>query len=383
MSHVNSQNIIDIKPMSKEQLDLALAITDLTTDSQNHAIKILLDDLVQKFNQIGGNFNVEILRKSPISNVANNFDRLLFPPENLGRSSIYTRYIDEKRLLRTHTSAMIPESLDELSKQKFDDKILVLPGLVYRRDVSDKTHSGCFHQVEVWRVTRNVKYKRKDLIKLVQTIFQVMMPGFEPKIYEAKHPYTLDGIEVYAVVDGKEIEILEAGIAHPEVLKKSGIDTENYSGLALGMGLERILMVRKSIPDIRLIRSINPKIAVQMTNLETYKPVSLMPGVTRDMSYSVPQTYTEEDVSDDIRIAIGDEIGLLEEVQILQEIAYSNLPDIAKDKLGIKNNQKNILVKITLRSLEKTLTKEYVNTLIDKIYKEVNKSGTKAYGNID
>mgnify|MGYP002778872218 FL=1 len=209
-------------------------------------------------------------------------------------------------------------------------------------------------------------------MQLVNLIFNTLMPGYEPIVYEADHPYTLDGIEVYVDAGGQMIEILEAGLAHPEVLKESGLNPEEYTGLALGAGLDRILMVRKQLPDIRLIRAKDERIQKQMTNLESYTSVSSMPPISRDISYSTMNDYSEEDVSESIRLALGDEVNLLEEVKILNQTSYNDLPDIAKERLGIEPSQKNVLVRVVLRSLDQTLTKEYANNLLDKVYIQIN-----------
>jgi phenylalanyl-tRNA synthetase alpha chain len=140
-------------------------------------------------------------------------------------------------------------------------------------------------------------------------------------------------------------------------------------------------MVRKNLLDICLIRAGDPRIAKQMTNLDPYKTVSSMPPITRDMSYSVPKEYCEEDINEEIRIALAGEVEILEEIKILSETLFEDLPAIAKEKLGIKSNQKNILVRVTLRSLDKTLTKEYVNSLLDEIYLKINQ-GLKGYRNV-
>lgn len=380
-----SENImrqIKYQPMTSEELKSALAVTDLTlqTADNQHAIRLLLDDLLDGLKTLSGSPNPEVIRLSPISSVANNFDRLRFPKDNVGRSSTYTRYIDKETMLRAHVTAMIPPTLDRLAKTDLLDALIVTPGLVYRRDVSDKTHTGVFHQVDTWRITRGKKYSRQDLLDLVLTIFNKLMPGYEPIVYEADHPYTLNGIEVYAKVGEKEIEILEAGIAHPEVLAGSGINPDEYTGLALGAGLERILMVRKNLPDIRLIRSTDPRITAQMLNLDLYKPVSMLPPVKRDMSYSVPKDYAEEDISEDIRNALGINVEILEEVLILSETSYEELPEIARQKLGIKPDQKNVLVRVVLRSLNITLTNEYANQLMDEVYSKINQ-GERGYVN--
>jgi phenylalanyl-tRNA synthetase alpha chain len=355
-----------------------LEVSDLTLQN-SHAIGLLFQNLIQALEKNYPKTDLEIIRTSPIVSVENNFDRLRFAIDNPGRSSTYTRYVDADSLFRTHTTAGVPPTLDLLAKQTFEDTLLVFPGLVYRRDVADKTHSGVFHQVDIWKITQNYNYQRADLLKLVQVIFQALMPGYEPIVYEALHPYTQNGIEVYARINGVEVEILEAGIAHPEVLANSGLDTSRVSGLALGCGLERILMIRKNLPDIRLIRSEDARIKAQMQNLESYKPVSMMPTITRDMSYSVPVDYSEEDISEAIRSSLGSEVEILEEVKILGSTDYQDLPEIAKQRLGTKPDQKNVLVRVVLRSIEKTLTKEYASSLMDEVYRQVNQSGTEGY----
>lgn len=109
-----------------------------------------------------------------------------------------------------------------------------------------------------------------------------------------------------------------------------------------------------------------------MYDLEEYRPVSLQPAITRDMSYSVPKEYVEEDISQEIESAIGKDIESLESVELLSETDYPTLNSIAREKLGIKLNQKNVLVRITLRNLNRTLTKEEANEIYERIYRKVN-----------
>jgi len=115
-----------------------------------------------------------------------------------------------------------------------------------------------------------------------------------------------------------------------------------------------------------------------MKNLDVYKNVSNQPAITRDMSYSVPQDYVEEDVSQDIMSAMGEEIDALEEVEILHETPYDDLPEVALQNLGTQINQKNVLVRVTLRHLSRALTKNEANDIYNLIYKRVNK-GTAGY----
>lgn len=368
----------------QETIDKLLSVDDLTLPTKDgqerNIVGRVYDQVIQKLNE--HNFpDIRVIRANPIVEAKDNFDKLLFSPGNPGRSSTYTRYTDENHVLRTHTSALIPSTFEKLEKE-IDRSTFVLPGLVYRRDVIDPKHLDVFHQIDVWTLQSNKKYgkvARKDLLNLVRAVFEAACPDAEMIVYEAKHPYTMDGIEVYAKVDGQEIEVLEAGLAHPEVLKNSGIDPEQYSGLALGMGVERLIMARKNLPDIRLIRSTDPRVIKQMTNMDKFKNVSDQPLMTRDMSYCVDKNDSEEDICEAIRNVFGDQADLLEEVKILERTPYDKLQEIAKERLGAIEGQDNILVRITLRHPDKTLTKKEAAELYTMAYPKLHRGGTGGY----
>ena len=368
---------------SPETIGKLLSVKDLTLETENgqerNIIGKIYDQVINKLHE--HNFpDVRVIRGDAVVEAKDNFDSLLFSPGNPGRSSTYTRYTDENHVLRTHTSALIPPTFKKLEKG-IDYSTFVLPGLVYRRDVIDPRHLDAFHQIDIWTLQENKKYgkvSREDLLKLAEAVFEAACPEAKMIVYEAKHPYTVDGIEVYAGVDGKEIEVFEAGLAHPDVLRNSGVDPKQYSGLALGMGIERLIMARKNLPDIRLIRSIDPRVIKQMANMEKFKNVSNQPAISRDMSYCVNKNDTEEDICEEIRNVFGDKSDLLEQVQILERTPFDKLNPIARKKLGALEEQDNVLVKITLRHPDKTLTKERANELYDLAYPKLNK-GTKGY----
>lgn len=369
---------------SPETIKKLLSVKDLTEPTENGEARNIIgkvyDQVIKKLDE--HNFpDVHVIRGNPIVLAGDNFDSLLFSPGNPGRSSTYTRYTDEDHVLRTHTSALIPVTFKNFKKD-IDRSTFVLPGLVYRRDVIDPRHLDVFHQIDVWTLQDNEKYgkvTRKDLLELGRTVFEAACPDAEMVVYEAKHPYTLDGIEVYAKIDDKEIEVFEAGLAHPDVLKNCGIDPEKYSGLALGMGVERLIMARKNLPDIRLIRSTDPRVTKQMTNMEKFKNVSDQPAISRDMSYLVDKNDSEEDICEDIRNVFGDKSDLLEEVKILERTSYEKLPQVARERLGAREDQDNVLVRIILRHPDKTLTKKEAAELYEMAYPKLHKGTTKGY----
>ncbi len=379
-----NDDLLRFEVSTPEAIEKALAVTDLTLDdSPLHAINIILNKVKTRLEAAGFG-QMRVIRANPIVSVEDNFDKLLFPYDNAGRASTYTRYTDENHVLRTHTSANVPETFKNFYQEfngDIPDTVFIFVGLVYRRDVIDPKHLDVFHQMDVWTLRKNGTrgpVTDADLLGLVNMIFEAVVPGSQPVIYKAVHPYTLNGVEVYAKFDNSELEILEAGLAHPEVLRGAGFDPEIYSGLALGLGLDRLTMALKEIPDVRYLRSKEPRIAEQMTNTSKFKEVSSMPPISRDMSYCIPGNFTEEDINEEIKDAFGDKSYLVENVKIISRTKYEDLLPIVREKLGASVGQDNILVTIVLRHPDLTLTKKEANELYDAVYPKLHK-GTKGY----
>jgi phenylalanyl-tRNA synthetase alpha chain len=372
-----------IQPLTKEKLDHYLAIPDLTESKEPHAIGLLYEKIADYMRKAHKKSDVRVYRKSPVVTVADNYDNLLIGADNISRSSTYTHYVDEAHILRTHTTAQIPAILRELAatRKDWNDVVILLPGLAYRRDVTDKKHVGQVHMLEMWRIVKTGKGKpivKDDLLGVVKGVANTAAPGWKLRIIDSPHPYTKQGIEVNAVLGDRDIEILECGLINDQILANAGLDPQEYSGWALGMGLDRLVMTLKDIPDVRYLRSTNPKIAAQMKDLQKYHEVSSQPAIQRDMSYSVPAGYVEEDINEDIREALGNKQNILESVEILSETAYKDLPQKIRERLGISSDQKNVLVRITLRHLERTLENKEANQIYDDIYTKIN-HGTGGY----
>lgn len=366
-----------IQPLTKEKLNEYLAIPDLTLGMQPHSIYLLYKRIANYMRISHKQSDVRVYRKNPIVTVADNYDNLLIDANNISRSSTYTHYVDNEHILRTHTTAQIPAILRELAatRKNWNDVVILLPGLAYRRDVTDKKHVGQVHMLEMWRIVKTGNNKpivKDDLLDVVKGVSNIASPGWSLRIIESPHPYTKKGIEVNAVLGDKDIEILECGLINDHILSNAGLNPSEYSGWALGMGLDRLVMTLKGIPDIRYLRSKNSGIAAQMVDLLPYKEVSHQPSIKRDMSYCVPKAYVEEDINEDIRKALGTNMNILESVEVLSETPAEDLPDVILERLGCKPDQKNILVRITLRHLEKSLTNGQANKIYDDIYSKIN-----------
>jgi phenylalanyl-tRNA synthetase alpha chain len=271
-------------------------------------------------------------------------------------------------MLRSHSTAMIPAALRALADDPAENVLLVCPGIVYRRDAIDRLHTGTPHQLDLWRLTRRTPpMAGTDLDEMIAALLGATLPGAVDRREARVHPYTLGGRQVDVARDGDWIEVAECGLAHPRVLAKAGLDS-SWSGLALGLGLDRMLMLLKTIPDIRLLRSTDPAVTAQMTNLDPYHPVSAMPPIRRDISIAVDSDDLAEDLGDRVRTALGDDAACVESVEILGETPCAALPAHAVTRLGARTDQKNVLVRIVLRHLHQTLSDHDANAMRDRIY---------------
>jgi phenylalanyl-tRNA synthetase alpha chain len=136
----------------------------------------------------------------------------------------------------------------------------------------------------------------------------------------------------------------------------------------MGLGLDRLTMLAKGIDDIRLPRSADPQVAEQMRDLQPYRPVSTMPAARRDLSLAVPDTLDAELLGDRVRTILGTEALVVEEVIVLSETAYLDLPEPARARLGISPEHKNILLRLIFRDLDRTLSSARANRLRDLVY---------------
>jgi phenylalanyl-tRNA synthetase alpha chain len=154
----------------------------------------------------------------------------------------------------------------------------------------------------------------------------------------------------------------------PAILEAAGWPGSMHSGLAMGIGLDRILMLRKGIEDIRVLRSTDPRIAAQMLDLAPYRPVSSQPAIQRDLSVAVDASLTTEEFGDRVRSALGAGSGAIESIEVLSETSYLELSIAARRRLGIDSRQKNVLLRLVIRDLERTLTSAEANCVRDAVY---------------
>ncbi|WP_190600065.1 phenylalanine--tRNA ligase subunit alpha [Candidatus Vesicomyidisocius sp. SY067_SCS001] len=220
-----------------------------------HPITITLNRIQSIFIKNG----FEIVIGPEIEDDFHNFTALNIPKHHPARTMHDTFYIDKKTVLRTHTS---PVQIRTLEKQNPPVRIIT-SGRVYRFD-SDITHTPMFHQIEGLIVDKHANFAQLKglLIDLLRTYFEkeVLKVRFRPSYFPFTEPSAEADIEcVMCAGAGCRVckktgwlEVLGCGVVHPNVLSSVNIDPDVYTGLAFGIGIERLSMLRYSVNDLRL-----------------------------------------------------------------------------------------------------------------------------------
>ena len=240
-----------------------------------HPISRVREDVVNVFRQLG----FAVFDGPEVEHEENNFGLLGYPPDHPAtdmQDTFWTR-VDagpdaeaRRLLLRSHTSNIQIRAMKSVKPPM----AFIAPGTVYRRD-DDATHSPMFHQIEAFLVDRHVTLGHLKGV-LAEFAERIYGPGTPVRLRPSYFPFVEPGAEVDIGCvfcrrpDGQRpgcslckhtgwIEILGCGMIHPVVFENCGIDPEEWSGFALGMGLERIAILRYGIPNIKLLFENDPR----------------------------------------------------------------------------------------------------------------------------
>lgn len=233
--------------LSQAKLNQSLSVTDLTNlPNQAHAMQLLLNDI---HSALAASWRCQrqTVRASPVVPVSDNYDRLGYPEQGAAREARYSRYISDHYMLRTQTSAAIPNTLAGLNDDPPEDLLLILPGLVYRRDCIDRLHCAEPHQLDLWRIVdgrKKVPMSMDDLKQMITIVMYASLPGIPWQLMESPHPYTEQGVQIDALWQDEWVEVGECGLIAPEILQNASLAT--HTGLAMGLGLDRLLMIRRT-----------------------------------------------------------------------------------------------------------------------------------------
>ena len=265
LAKINVQTLITERKNHLEALALEKRLleeqVDVTLPGRNaemgglHPVTITLKRIQSLFAKNG----FEVATGPEIEDDFHNFTALNIPEHHPARAMHDTFYFDENIVLRTHTS---PVQIRTMENQNPPVRVIA-PGRVYRCD-SDITHTPMFHQVEGLIVDKEANFAQLKglLIDFLRAYFEKedLKVRFRPSYFPFTEPSAEADIE--CVICGGEgcrvckktgwLEVLGCGVVHPNVLNSVDIDSETYTGLAFGMGVERLAMLRYGVNDLRL-----------------------------------------------------------------------------------------------------------------------------------
>lgn len=365
--------------LTAHQLVDALSLRDMSDADQGpHAIQLLLDS-IQAYLLDVYQAPLQRLNASPLVSVSANYDALGYPSDGPARERRYSRYLSAQWMLRTQTSALVPPWLRSWPDKTPRRLLLLTHGLVYRRDSIDRLHCAEPHQTDIWvllpcsEIDEESPWVRHAIMDLCRAI----LPQHALSLSDSPHPYTREGLQLDALSDrGDLVEIGEGGRIDPNLLARTGWDPTQVTGIAMGLGLDRLLMLRKGLPDIRLLRNADPRVSEQMLTLEPWRPVSWQPAIERDLSIATEIDMDADLLGDQIRRALPDQFGWLEAVSVLSETTAEALPQPAIARLGLQAGQKNMLVRLTIRHPTRSITQAEANALRNRVYQAVHRGAT-------
>lgn len=247
---------------ASDELKLKEETIDITLPAKSsavgklHPLNTVLDDMIDIFQSMG----FDVVDGPEVETDYYNFECLNVPADHPARDMQDTFYLGEGLLLRTQTSAA---QIRTMETRKPPIRV-ICPGRVFRADEVDATHSPVFHQIEGLVVDKGITMCDLKGV-LEQFAHEIYGADTKVKFRPSFFPFTEPSVEVdvsCSECGGKGcrvckgagwIEILGAGMVHPNVLRSCGIDPEEYSGFAFGIGLDRLTTTRYKISDIRLL----------------------------------------------------------------------------------------------------------------------------------
>lgn len=222
----------------------------LIVGGREHPLSIVINEAVRIFTDLG----FEVATGPELEDVWHNFFALNFPKDHPALDMQDTFYIKDRPeyVLRTHTSNTQIHFMEKFAKEgKEPPFAIIVPGRVFRNEATDAGHEMQFYQLEGLMIGDDVNVANMKWA-LLEFFKGFLGDDAEIRLRPSFFPFVEPGFEVDVKHKGKWMELLGAGMVHPNVLKNCGLDSKKYQGFAFGFGLDRIAMIKFNIPDVRL-----------------------------------------------------------------------------------------------------------------------------------
>ncbi len=266
-----SQKLINQKiseKLQKEKIDISIPGRKNFIGNY-HPVTTIMNEMLNIFEGMG--FSIEI--GPDVDSDFYNFESLNFPLDHPSRDMQDTFYIDKNFLMRTHTTNIQVRLMESRSLPMK----IASPGRCFRNETVSARSNVMFHQIDLFYIDKKVSFS--DLMKLLdEFLFKLFKRNIETRYRPSYFPFVEPGLEVdieciscqkkgcNACKHTGWLEVLGAGMIHPEIFKCAGIDVEEYSGYAVGIGIERLIMLLYKINDVRLFTQNDFRFLTQFNN---------------------------------------------------------------------------------------------------------------------
>lgn len=328
-------------------------------------------EIVQRILSQNDFKNFDTVKSPEIVPTSVTFDLYNFAPDHPARSHSDTYFIDDKNILRPHTTVMWyyylqqPEVKERMARGEAVGFFSF--GKVYRKDEIDRNHMNVFHQIDGgFLIPKSKKIIGiEDLQNVLADIAKAVFgPDIKYRFNKDTFPYTDPSLEMEVEIAGRWIEVLGCGIMTDTIIKNLGLNPEEWSNWAFGFGLERLAIISMDLPDIRLLWSDDERVIKQLKLGNKFKEVSKYPPIVRDISFIVKKDFVPNDYFDLVNEMAP---GIVEQVELLDK--YENVEKFGADKLSYA-------FRITYRSIDRTL----LSAEIDELHKKIEKATTETFG---
>ncbi|HEY4478988.1 MAG TPA: phenylalanine--tRNA ligase subunit alpha [Candidatus Paceibacterota bacterium] len=220
----------------------------MTEHGHIHPLTSTMSEIVSIFSELG----FEVAEGPEIESEFYNFDALNMPADHPARDMQDTFWViplSKRQCLRTHMTSVDVGRFLETHKNDLPARVIA-PGKVFRNEATDSTHEAQFFQIDGVYVDASVSLG--DLMGTLEYCFKKLLGDdvkirFRPSFF----PFVEPGVEVDIEFRGKWLEVMGAGMIHPNVFKTVGVDTSKWRGFAFGGGIDRLVMIKYDIPDVR------------------------------------------------------------------------------------------------------------------------------------
>jgi phenylalanyl-tRNA synthetase alpha chain len=356
----NEQHGLDLSdPYCNVSHHIASRVGTNLHQRSNHPL-CTIKDLIHDYWNTSANTAFEMVQDlSPVVTVQQNFDQLRIPPDHSSRQKTDTYYLNTQTVLRCHTSAHQVDLLQQNKRQ------FLVTGDVYRRDEIDASHYPVFHQMEGVKLFDTASASQDEIqADLQQGLVGMARALFGPETpvrwVDAYFPFTHPSLELEVYYQNDWLEVLGCGVIHPDILRNAGIDPNETSGWAFGLGLERLAMVLFQISDIRLFWTTDRRFHQQFKagQITAFQPYSKYPPCLKDISFWLAPdndnnaVFCENDLSEVVREVAGD---LVEQLTLIDSFVHP------------KSQRTSHCYRITYRSMDRNLTNEEIDDLQEQV----------------